>query len=227
MKRVFFSVFCLFCLVLVLLAPVPAAAEEKEGEEEEVEKVVKTEVEEVIVKPVKMEVGLMGGFQSFDTDTVKMLQLDPNLFEIGDGALYGVRFGYRFTPKFELEFSFRRTEATLRSPERKFLDNDVRIEVSELGCLYNFKADRAWRKKSTSTFILGAIGVVKADPVDPTLSLSHRWFRQVGFGSGARYFFTNHIGARVDARFNFYTSSDFTEWNNANLEINCSLDFIY
>ena len=222
MKKRYLSLFTVSSLIVFLTLPLVLAAQEEEEEKEVEEKESKL----VVAKPPKIEVGLMGGVQSFDSDAVGMLKLGESEYEyeIGDGTLYGFRFGYLLKPKFELEFSFRRTETSLRSPTRKFLDNDLRIEVTEAALLYNFKGDRPWKNNS---FLLGALGVVKADPVDPTFDFSHRYFRELGFGAGARHFFNDHFGLRIDARCNSYTTSDFSEWDNVNLEVNFSVDFIH
>jgi len=109
-----------------------------------------------------------------------------------NGALYGARVGYYFTPHISLEGSYQllSTEVTFRSGGSA-VEADADLTALRLNFLWNFRAGENFRP-----FITAGFGREKID-IDDGGNSSDNGFNA---GTGVRWFLTDHFGLRLDAR---------------------------
>jgi hypothetical protein len=117
--------------------------------------------------------------------------------EIGDDLNYGGRFGYNFTPLFEGELEYSRTDTNLEvNPFRSNLPNvnlgDFRVQYYMGYMTFNFGHGRG-----VPYFTIGG-GAAEFKPA--TLSGGSKTYGTAAIGGGYKWFFNPHFALRADTR---------------------------
>jgi len=147
------------------------------------------------------EVGVYLGFGWLD---------DYRTLQPLDDLLYGVRYGYFFSQKISFEASAQRlsTETDFDS-SLGLSDEDVDITSIRANVLYNFRPGSSFRP-----FVTGGVGgeIFDAGDVGDTTDISFN------AGGGARFFFDDNFGIRIDGRWVWVDTGDGIEQAQNNLE---------
>jgi hypothetical protein len=117
--------------------------------------------------------------------------------DIGDNLNYGARFGYNFTPLFEGELEWARTDTNLKiDPFRSNLPNinlgDFRLQYFMGYMTFNFGHGRG-----VPYFTIGG-GAAEFKPA--TLGGGSKTYGTAAIGGGYKWFFSPHFALRGDTR---------------------------
>ncbi|MBI5406400.1 MAG: outer membrane beta-barrel protein [Nitrospirae bacterium] len=126
-----------------------------------------------------------GGFE--DADTATNINLD-------ESAGYGLVLDFDIQPDRQVEVYLSRQNTTMSSGG-PFTGNplfDVSVDYYHIGGLYLFKGERF------RPFISGTLGLTRMDPQRADLRSETRM--SLALGGGAKFFFTESLGIRLDVR---------------------------
>jgi outer membrane beta-barrel protein len=124
--------------------------------------------------------------------------------ELDDDVTYGLRYAYNLTNSFGLEVSLGNTA----SSATKLAGRDIDLDLTTLDF------DAVWNIDTGSKlvpYVLGGVGYAKADldaPITGTVngqpvSLDDDGSFTVNAGVGARYFVTDNVSLRLEARYRY------------------------
>ena len=126
-----------------------------------------------------------GGFKDTHTDT--NINLD-------ESAGYGLVLDFDIQPDRQIEVYLSRQRTTMSSGG-PFTGNplfNVSVDYYHIGGLYLFEGERF------RPFISGTLGLTRMDPQRADLRSETRL--SIALGGGAKYFFTERLGIRIDVR---------------------------
>ncbi len=117
-------------------------------------------------------------------------------FDVDDGSGYGLSIGVALSGSFQLEFFWSHQESDLLE-EGGFLFGDFPLTDLDVD-YYHVGVIWAWGGGQFRPFIAGSLGVTEFDPGAPVLEHESRF--SVGVGAGAKIFFNQSFGLRLEAR---------------------------
>jgi outer membrane beta-barrel protein len=133
-------------------------------------------------------------------DDVGELKINGRTPELDDDLTYGLRYGYNFTDAWGLELSLGQTNTSVTGLPTRDIDLD----------LTTFDVDAVYHFNPTSRFVpyvLAGIGYASADLDRPIGVGATRVGDDNGFtlnaGVGAKYFITDNVSLRLDARYRY------------------------
>lgn len=115
--------------------------------------------------------------------------------DINESETYGVVLGISMTPETQIEFLYSH-QTTEIEPKGLFSPTsltDLDVDYYHLGGSYIWNPKRDLRP-----FIQASLGVTHLNPDRAGLESEDRF--SFGIGGGVKYFFTKHIGLRLDGR---------------------------
>jgi len=115
--------------------------------------------------------------------------------DIQDSESYGIILGMDMSPETQIEFLYSH-QATELKPAGLFSPTSITdLDVD----YYHFGGTYIWNpKRDMRPFIQATLGVTHLSPDRAGLSSETRF--SFGIGGGVKYFFTKHIGLRLDGR---------------------------
>jgi opacity protein-like surface antigen len=115
--------------------------------------------------------------------------------DIDDSESYGVVLGFNTSPNTQVELMYSHQPTKLK-PTGLFAPTsltDLDVDYFHFGGTYIWD-----HKRDLRPFIQASVGVTHLDPNRASLSSENRF--SFGIGGGVKYFFTKHLGLRLDGR---------------------------
>ena len=133
-------------------------------------------------------------------DDVSDRKINGRTPELDDDVTYGLRYGYNFTDAWGLELSLGQTNTSITGlPTR---DIDLDLTTFDVDAVYHFNPSSRF-----VPYVLAGIGYASADLDRPIGVGSVRVSDDNGFtlnaGVGAKYFITDNVSLRLDARYRY------------------------
>jgi outer membrane beta-barrel protein len=133
-------------------------------------------------------------------DDVSDRTIDGRTPELDDDVTYGLRYGYNFTDAWGLELSLGQTNTAVTGlPTR---DIDLDLTTFDVDAVYHFNPSSRF-----VPYVLAGIGYASADLDRPIGVGPVRVDDDNGFtlnaGVGAKYFITDTVSLRLDARYRY------------------------
>ncbi len=164
----------------------------------------------VFAQPGRFELTPFAGYRlagDFDADSGD--PFDPELnIEVDESAVFGVLFGIPLTPYWQIEILANRQQTTF-STDLGFLEpqdelGDVDLTTVHGGLLFQ------WGAGQINPFVVFSVGFTRIDPKFDDLDSEDRF--STSFGGGAKIFFSQNVGLRLEAR-GFWTDlgTDFND----------------
>jgi len=138
-------------------------------------------------------------------DDLSDRRIDGRVPELDDDVTYGLRYGYNFTDSWGLEFSLGQTNSAVTGLAGGDIDLD--LTTFDVDAIYHFNPSSRF-----VPYVLAGIGYASADldrPIAGTVSGVGpvRIKDDSGFtlnaGVGAKYFITDNVSLRLDARYRY------------------------
>jgi outer membrane beta-barrel protein len=136
-------------------------------------------------------------------DELSDRRIDGRKPELDDDVTYGLRYGYNFTDAWGLEVSIGRTESSVTRLSGRDVDMD--ITMVDVNAIYHFNPGGSF-----VPYVLAGVGYASAD-LDRAITGTVNGIGPVrigdddGFtanaGIGAKYFITDKVSLRLDARY--------------------------
>ncbi|HET8698889.1 MAG TPA: porin family protein [Gammaproteobacteria bacterium] len=137
-------------------------------------------------------------------DKITNVDLSGRRPELDDDVTYGVRYGYKFTPKWGLELSLEQSPNSVTN----LAGGDVDLDLT------TFDVDAAWRFANTehwAPYVAFGVGYASADLDRPltglvngqTVSIDDDKGYSVNAGIGAKYFPSRHVLVDLEARYRY------------------------
>ena len=143
---------------------------------------------------------------------------DYGFLQPENDRLYGIRGGYFFTPGWSLELSLQRIATRSNVSVFGLQNQDVDLDACRLNMLYNFRAGSHFRP-----FVTAGVGCEKVD----AHSLGDASGLGLNAGGGLRFFFGDHFGLRLDARYVSADAGDSIDNRQNNGEANLGATFAF
>lgn len=133
-------------------------------------------------------------------DDVSDQKINGRTPELDDDLTYGLRYGYNFTDAWGLELSLGRTNTSVTGlPTR---DIDLDLTTFDVDAVYHFNPSSRF-----VPYVLAGVGYASADLDRPLNVGTVRVSDDNGFtlnaGVGAKYFITDNVSLRLDARYRY------------------------
>jgi outer membrane beta-barrel protein len=133
-------------------------------------------------------------------DDVSDRKIDGRTPELDDDLTFGLRYGYHFTDAWGLELSLGRTNTSVTGlPTR---DVDLDLTTFDVDAVYHFNPSSRF-----VPYVLAGVGYASADLDRPIGFGAFRVDDDNGFtlnaGVGAKYFITDTVSLRLDARYRY------------------------
>jgi outer membrane beta-barrel protein len=133
-------------------------------------------------------------------DDVSDRKINGRTPELDDDLTYGLRYGYNFTDAWGLELSLGQTNTSVTGlPTR---DIDLDLTTFDVDAVYHFNPSSRF-----VPYVLAGIGYASADLDRPIGVGAARISDDNGFtlnaGVGAKYFITDTVSLRLDARYRY------------------------
>ncbi|MFZ5876585.1 MAG: outer membrane beta-barrel protein [Nitrospirota bacterium] len=128
-----------------------------------------------------------GGFEDANTGTA---------ISLNDSGSYGLAVDFDISPDQQIEIYLSRQSTTL-SADGTFTGNplfDLSVEYYHVGGLYLIDVEN----DRVRPFVSGSFGLTRLNPHGDELSTETQF--SLALGGGAKFFITEHVGVRVDAR---------------------------
>ena len=115
--------------------------------------------------------------------------------DIDDTQAYGVVLGFNTSPNTQIEliYSHQPTKIKPTGPFTPTSLTDLDVDYFHFGGTYIFN-----HKRDLRPFVQASLGITHLDPDRAALSSEDRF--SFGIGGGVKYFFTKHLGLRLDGR---------------------------
>lgn len=159
----------------------------------------------VFAQPGRFELTPFAGYRlagDFDADSTDAF--DPRLnVEVEESAVYGVMFNIPLSPNWQIELMANRQQSSFRV-DRGFLEpsaelGDVDLTTVHGGILLQ------WGDGQVNPFLVASAGITRIEPKFRDLDSDDRF--STSFGGGAKIFFSENVGLRLEAR-GFWTDLD-------------------
>lgn len=125
--------------------------------------------------------------------------------EVDDDVTFGLRYGYNFTDAWGLEFSVGRTNTSAIGLSGR--DTDLDLTTFDVDAIYHFNPSSRF-----VPYVLAGVGYASADldrPLTGTVSgvgpvrINDDNGFTLNAGVGAKYFLTDNVSLRLDARYRY------------------------
>jgi outer membrane protein with beta-barrel domain len=156
-------------------------------------------------QPGRFELTPFAGYRlagDFDADSNSAF--DPRLnIEVDESAVYGVLFDIPLSPNWQIEIMANRQQTSF-SIDQGFLEpqdelGDVDLTTVHGGILLQ------WGDGQVNPFLVASAGITRIEPKFRDLESDDRF--STSFGGGAKIFFSDNVGLRLEAR-GFWTDLD-------------------
>lgn len=152
----------------------------------------------VFAQPGRFELTPFGGYRlAGDFDAESNSVFDPSLnIEVEESAVYGVLFDIPLSPNWQIEILANRQQTSF-SIDQGFLQpqdelGDVDLTTIHGGILLQ------WGYGQVNPFLVVSAGITRIDPKFEDLDSDDRF--STSFGGGAKIFFSENVGLRLEAR---------------------------
>jgi outer membrane beta-barrel protein len=138
-------------------------------------------------------------------DDLSDRRIDGRKLELDDDVTYGLRYGYNFTDSWGIELSLGRTNSSVKGLGGR--SNDLDLTTFDVDAIYHFNTGGSF-----VPYVFAGIGYASADldrPITGTIGGVGpvRIDDDEGFtlntGFGAKYFITDRVSLRFDARYRY------------------------
>jgi Outer membrane protein beta-barrel domain len=159
----------------------------------------------VFAQPGRFELTPFAGYRlagDFDADSTDAF--DPRLnVEVEESAVYGVTFDIPLSPNWQIELMANRQQSAFRV-DQGFLEpsaelGDVDLTTVHGGILLQ------WGDGQVNPYLVVSAGITRIEPKFRNLDSDDRF--SSSFGGGAKIFFSDNVGLRLEAR-GFWTDLD-------------------
>lgn len=159
----------------------------------------------VFAQPGRFELTPFAGYRlagDFDADSDSAF--DPRLnIEVDESSVYGVMFNIPLSPNWQIEILANRQQTSF-SIDQGFLEpqdelGDVDLTTVHGGILLQ------WGEGQVNPFLVASAGITRIEPKFRDLESDDRF--STSFGGGAKIFFSENVGLRLEAR-GFWTDLD-------------------
>ena len=155
------------------------------------------------------ELGVYGGYGWLD---------DYGRFHPKDGALFGARAGYFFSPQWSAELSAQRLKTKTEFGILGVEDVDVTLDAARFNLLYNFAAGQKFRP-----FLTAGVGYERISVVDFGQDCGPGW----NAGAGARWFMSPNWNLRADGRYVMTKVGGEIDASQGNVEATLGLNWVF
>ncbi|HKI04962.1 MAG TPA: hypothetical protein VKK31_23485 [Thermoanaerobaculia bacterium] len=159
----------------------------------------------VLAQPGRFEITPFAGYRlngDFDAQSSDVFDPDLNI-EIEESAIYGVLLDIPISRNWQIELLANRQRSAfiidrgLLEPSREL--GDVDLTIVHAGLLLQ------WGEGQVNPFVTISGGLTRIDPQFSELDADNRF--STSFGGGAKVFFSENVGLRLEAR-GFWTDLD-------------------
>jgi len=159
----------------------------------------------VFAQPGRFEITPFAGYRlSGDFNAQSNRAFDPDLnVEVDESAIYGVLLDIPLSPNWQIELLANRQKSAfivdrgLLEPSNEL--GDVELTIVHGGILLQ------WGSGQVNPFVTASAGLTRIDPKFSELDADNRF--SASFGGGAKVFFSENVGLRLEAR-GFWTDLD-------------------
>jgi hypothetical protein len=159
----------------------------------------------VFAQPGRFEITPFAGYRlSGDFDAQSSDAFDPDLnIQVDESAVYGVLLDIPLSTNLQIELLANRQKSAFIIDEGLFDPSDelgdVDLTIVHAGLLLQ------WGQGQVNPFLTASAGLTRIDPKFSELDADNRF--STSFGGGAKIFFSENVGLRLEAR-GFWTDLD-------------------
>jgi OOP family OmpA-OmpF porin len=137
-------------------------------------------------------------------DDITDTQITGRKPKLDDDITYGLRYGFNFTDAWGLEMSLGRTNTSVTGLVGG--DTDLDLTTFDVDAIYHFNLNGPF-----VPYVTAGVGYANADLDRPIVGIAHGSAARIdddnGFtlnaGVGAKYFVTDNVSLRLDARYRY------------------------
>jgi hypothetical protein len=159
----------------------------------------------VFAQPGRFELTPFAGYRlagDFEADSSDAF--DPRLnVEVEEGGVYGVMFNIPLSPNWQIELLANRQQSSFRI-DRGFLEPETELGDVDLTTVHGGILLQ-WGEGQVNPFLVVSAGITRIEPKFRNLDSDDRF--STSFGGGAKVFFSDNVGLRLEAR-GFWTDLD-------------------